>query len=1219
MTSPEFNLGQSPLTGKNLIEASAGTGKTFTISRIFLRLLLESKLRVQQILVVTFTEAATNELKSRIHNVLVTARAAMTGQPVEDEFIQRYAETFGNKAAAEKALEAALQDFDEAGIFTIHRFCNRVLREHAFESGELFDTELVVEQTTLLLEIVEDFWRKNLSPESGLFARYAVAKLSVENLMELLKKHVGKPGVRIIPEVEPEACCAAEDPFSESYRQLQSIWRDRGEQVMAILTGHHGLNKGQYRPHEIPGWKKKMNSYLSGAAPDPAPFKELKKFSASLLKSKTNKGFTPPQHEFFDLCQVHVDNLNTLLECYDRRLLALKKSLFDYAVAELRRRKEERNIFYFDDLLFNLAAALRGGNTAIATTVRQKYSAALIDEFQDTDPLQYEIFTRIFDSEDHTLFLIGDPKQAIYGFRGADIFAYLLAKQATDLQNQFTLSQNHRSTPELISAFNTIFAGDNTFLYNLIPYQPATAAQSQPLAELTLPGGAEAPFQMWFIDPQELGANDNPDADGVTDFLVKAVVAEIVRLLNLGRAGQARYGDEALAEKHMAVLVRTNAQARMVENALKRQSVNSVLYSTSNLFESREAVEMELLLTAVAQPRRTRKVRAALATEIMGLPCEQLVEAGEDESGLEAYFARFTQYHEIWQTYGFMRMFKAFMSGESVPQRLMARPDGERRITNLLHLSEVLHAASSKHALGITGVLNWLVEQRAQSNEQMEEHQIRLESDENAVKLITMHMSKGMQYPVVFCPFTVVRSDIFGSGPLEFHDEEHGLALTLDLAHNPANKPYAEKEQLAEKLRLLYVALTRARNRCYLAWAPTERGAKTSALSYLLHRDLVLNAEDPVADLKKIKLTATEQLARAQGLARRSGGSIGLKQLRDTDAEASVLNKSLMRTAHLSARKFTSKIDASERIASYSSLVSYQPHHAELADYDAVFVPAPEHSETEPAAEVFSARFSDFPRGPKTGTFIHSVLQHCDFQESSAAAHGELVLEKLRAFGFDAEWQPAILKLLDNVLQTRLPADPSFSLSQIRKEKRLNELEFYFPLKLVSAKALRACFANLNPEGAATEFHNSLTRLSQPDFRGFMKGFIDLVFEHNDRYFVVDWKSNYLGPQAKDYSQPAMMQAMVESLYLIQYHIYTLALDRYLQVRLPGYDYEQHFGGVFYVFLRGVTPKGEAGQGVFFDRPKKDTVALMRRTLMPDSVQAGQNADPDPLQARHAG
>ena len=1207
-----FDLLNSSLDGTNLIEASAGTGKTYTITGLFLRLLLEKNLSVNEILVVTFTEAATGELKERIRGTLREAVDVLSGERSGDPFLNDLLKKDGRPVGdtidpetALRSLRGAVRGFDEAAIFTIHGFCRRMLHENAFESGSLFDTELIVDQEDLKKEIVDDFWRKHLYNASALFVNYALhRKSSPDSFMSLLAGRLSQPYLKIIPQLVTPDSSLEEAEFREYFNKLSKNWEGAKAEVEKILTIHKGLNRNKYRKANIPGWVAGMGKYLTSGSNNPTLFRGFEKFTSVEIGKAVKKGHTPPFHPFFDFCEKLKEKQGALESVFEERLLALKAGLFGYGRDELARRKKEKNVQSFDDLLLNLHRALEeGGGEGLVMVMKRKFKAALIDEFQDTDPVQYAIIKKVFSTGGGPLFLIGDPKQAIYSFRGADIFAYMDA--AEDAEARYTLGENWRSERGLIAATNTIFTrADRPFLYDEISFQPAVPATKKKSEPFRIEGEARAPFQLWFLNACKTNGTKKAITKTLARELIsKGVAAEIARLVNLGRMDKALLEESPLTERDIAVLVRTNNEARLMQEALSALKIPSVLHSTGNLFESHEAVEMERVLMGIAETKNERFLKAALATDIIGVSGGELEALMRSETAWEERLVRFGDYHDLWNKSGFIRMFRYLMSEEAVLPRLMSLPDGERRNTNLLHLAEVLHRTSMERKLHMTGLLKWFSEQRNPNTGRLEEHQLRLESDENAVKLITIHKSKGLEYPVVFYPFAWAGSRLNkATEPFTFHNEADKMELTLDLgsAEMDRNRLFAEKELLAENLRLLYVALTRAKSRCYLVWGRFNR-AETAAPAYLFHQSGSLEREDPVNAIgERFKgLSDEDVLADLKVMEERSGGTIELSEMPTAAGEAYVPLPDKKET--LACRKFSGKIDRHWRISSFSSLVSSQPHGAELADRDVIGKPDGydlEGSEKPVIEEAASGIFS-FPRGTKAGIFLHDVFEHLNFKEEKSRAIKELITGKLKEHGFESIWEDAIYHMIQKVLS--VPLDPDiegFTLSHIPDQDRINEMEFYFPLRPISSKILKTIFAAHARSQWCTGFPERIERLQFSPIRGFMKGFVDMVFRFGIRFYLVDWKSNFLGSRVEDYNQDALAAAMEDAFYVLQYYIYTVALNQYLKLRIPEYNYETHFGGVYYIFLRGVEPDRGAEFGIFRDRPPEELIQELCTTLI---------------------
>jgi exodeoxyribonuclease V beta subunit len=1214
-TRTYFDLLTSPLEGTNLIEASAGTGKTYAIAGLFLRLILEKNLSINEILVVTFTVPATEELKDRIRIKLREAIEAFNGVRIADSFLIDLVRRHTDSKTALRSLEEALRSFDQAAIFTIHGFCRRMLHENAFESGSLFDTELVTDQENLKREIVDDFWRTNFYTASSLFINYAISKkFNLENLLPLLANRHAQPYLKIIPQVDIPDTSAQEKGFRYIFNKTRTAWQSSRAEVETILTDDEGLNRSKYSKAKIPVWIRCMDDVMSTGGNNPILFQNFKKFTSSEINEAVKNDHIPPSHPFFELCERLREKQEELEKIYNQRLLGLKVALFHYVHDELIKRKGEKNIQFFDDLLLKVYRALQETDgEALARAIGNKFKAALIDEFQDTDPIQYAIFMKVFGSEKSTLFLIGDPKQAIYSFRGADIFAYMDA--AGDVKSRFTLGENWRSEPDLIAAINTIFTKvDRPFVYEEIPFQSVAPAANKNFESLIIDNKKESPLHLWFLDANKITKSDKPiNKTRARELISKAVADEISRLIDLGVKNRALIGKRRLSEGDIAVLVRTHHEARTMQKILSALAIPSVLYTTENIFDSHEALEMERVLSGINEPNNDGLLKAALATDMMGVKGEELDDLIQDEAGWEEWLVKFRHYHDLWGNHGFIQMFRHLLVQEKVLTRLMPLPDGERRNTNLLHLAEVLHQTSIERRLCMAGLLKWLSEQRDPSTPRLDEHQLRLESDENAVKLVTIHKSKGLEYPVVFCPFGWSGSKIKKSNnPFTFHDSLNHMRLTLDLG-SPAmdeNRVLAEKEELAENLRLLYVALTRARSRCYFVWG-RFRDAETSAPAYLFHQqgswkggNVVHSAEERLTCLSDEDMRAELKI-----LVDTSDGIIRLSEMpTETGKKYSPLPD---KKEVLSSRTFSGNIDRQWHISSFSSLVSGQQYDAELADHDAINPPASPESRTSgrwrtgtpasPEREEPSGIFS-FPRGTKAGTCLHDIFEHIDFVQKDPSVIKKIVSSKLIEYGFDPLWQETLYDLINKVLSVPLePERIDFTLSHIRSQDRINELEFYFPLKSISPKKLHTIFKKYAGPELSKDFPERIERLDFSPVRGFMRGFIDMVFQFQGQFYLVDWKSNLLGSGLEYYDQKGLAKAMKDEFYNIQCHIYTVALNQYLRLRLPGYTYETHFGGAYYIFLRGVDPNKGTEFGIYRERPSVKFIHTLCTNLIDET------------------
>lgn len=1195
----KFNLLESPLKGTNLIEAGAGTGKTYTLIGLFLRLILEKRLLIGQILVVTYTVAATEELKHRIRTKLREAVNAFTSGVSEDAFLAGLLKKGLDPRESARLLGEALRNFDEAPVFTIHGFCQRVLHENAFECCGLFDTELMTDPSGLVEEIARDFWRKNFYEALPEFVAYAEGNNgSLPAFMKLLKNRLPRPDAVIVPECGP-AELRSLAPLRETFLRMKASWPNVRQEVLEKLADS-ALNQSSYKNH--PRFLEAMDGYLRTRYPVIPPFDEMIFFTPSVMKERTRKGQSTPAHPFFGLCEEFMESARALAEEMDRKILFLKKEFLGYLNKELEERKKKRNVQSFDDLLTRLRDALETeSGRVLAEAVRARYRAALIDEFQDTDPVQYDVFKNIFHRTGHLLFLIGDPKQAIYGFRGADLFAYLGALK--DVNARFTLKENWRSVPPLIEAVNAIFSRASApFVYDRISFEEAAPGGKDNLSQICPESEPAPPCRIWFVDSKEFSADKDKriNKEDARDAIGRAVAREISRLLRFHGEGLPGWKGEPLREADMAVLVRTNREASLIQRALRELDIHSVFYTLENIFDAPEALEVARVLAAIAEPSQDRLIRAALATDMMGLVGETIHRLLADDAAWETWLARFRGYNEMWERTGFVRMFRFFLAGEGVRSRLLAFPDGERRLTNVLHLAEILHRKAAAENLGMKDLLRWLGRMCDPDAVTIEEDQLRLESDEDAVKVITIHKSKGLEYPVVFCPFNWNGSLLKRGDYFSFHDPQDDWRLHFVL--KPDGDPHravAEVERLAENLRLLYVSLTRAKSRLYVVWG-RFREAETSSLAYLFHQPESPADHVPEAVRDRfVSLGDGEVLHDLEAMADKRPRAIGISRMSAEKGEP--IPSPSEKDASLVCRNVSSSIPWDWKIASFSFLSSSRREAPEVPQRISFELPDYEDpaSAIAPVAGEEPAGIFAFSKGGRAGIFLHDIFEHLDFADTKPDAMNELVYSKLREYGFGIEWQEELCLMIRRVLTAPLGnGNGSFTLSDIRMENRISELGFYFPLQSITPESLKEVFSGNRAEVIPDDFVAALEEIDFAPIRGFMRGFMDLVFQHDGRFYLVDWKSNHLGNRTEDYDSAALLPEMARHVYFLQYHLYMLALHQYLKTRLGAYDYDRHIGEVFYIFLRGVDSAKGAGYGIYKDRPQKKIIEALSEKLI---------------------
>ncbi|PLV62879.1 exodeoxyribonuclease V subunit beta [Erwinia sp. B116] len=1163
-----------PLRGERLIEASAGTGKTFTIGLLYLRLLLGlggdaaygRPLTVEEILVVTFTEAATAELRGRIRANIHELRIACVRGDSANPMLRELMAGITDLSQAAAMLLAAERQMDDAGIFTIHGFCQRMLNLNAFESGMMFEQQLIEDETPLRRRAAADFWRRHCYP-LPLPVAAAVRELwsGPDALLKTLSPWLNgeAPTLRSAPHPD-ETLEQRHQQIISRIAAIKAAWLAAGD--LQALIEASGVDRRSYSSKHLPAWLEKITLWAQSDTLDYAVPKDLERFGQQMLSDKTKKG-EAPRHALF----VQIDDFLAQPRTLEDLLIAR-------ALSDIRRITQQEKRLHaqlgFDDLLGRFDAALQQpAGEALAAAVRQRYPVALIDEFQDTDPQQYRIFHRLYVRQpESALLLIGDPKQAIYAFRGADIFTYMRAR--TEVSAHYTLQTNWRSSPAMVNSVNQLFARlPQPFLFNEIPFIAVSAAEPNQRLSFTVDGVEQPALKLWLQPGEGVGVSDYQQA------MARCCAAEISQWLAAGQQGLALIGktgsQQPLRASDITILVRSRGEAAVMRDALQRLAIPSVYLSNrDSVFTSNEARELLWLLQAVLNPEQERTLRTALASSLFGFDALTLDQLGRDERAWDRLVDEFDHYRQRWLKRGVLPMLRELMLKRQMAENLLASEGGERRLTDLLHLGELLQEAAagldSEHAL-----VRWLAQQLEQPDGQVANQQLRLESDRHLVQIVTIHKSKGLQYPLVWLPFV---ANFREADSAVYHDRQTFAAL-LDLQPDEESAALAEQERLAEDLRLLYVALTRSVYHCSVGVAPLVKGTRKKEGASDLHRSALgwLLQRGEAADAATLQALLAAMQCEHTALADAAGSDAPRFQ---PEAEA---------PENLRCLPLPRALRDDWRVTSYSGL---QQHGAAQTldllprfDVDAV-------GEAQPDLQPQLTPHS-FPRGAAPGTFLHGLFEAIDF---TAPLDDVWLLEQLQGQGLSEEWLPVMRDWLSRILQTPLN-ESGVSLNQLSPEACRVELQFYLPISgLLTAGALDA-LVRQDPLSAGTpplEFHQ---------VQGMLKGFIDLVFCWQGKYYLLDYKSNWLGEDQSAYTQPAMAQAMQSHRYDLQYQLYTLALHRYLRHRLPDYDYRQHFGGVIYLFLRGLDGE-EGSHGIFTARPELSFVEALDQLFRGDEETA---------------
>ena len=1188
-----------PLRGSQLIEASAGTGKTFTISALYLRLILGHggetsgfgrELLPPQILVVTFTDAATKELRDRIRTRLAEAARYFRGEiDAPDGLVEELRDQFAPEqwAACAGRLDIAAQWMDEAAVSTIHSWCQRMLREHAFDSGSLFTQTLETDHSDLLGEVLRDYWRLFCYPMHGDALNWVRANWSgPAALMPRVRALFGSSRQPANAEQTPaqmiEACLLER---RQALVQLKAPWLQWAQELREIClqgVASKTVDGRKMQARYFEPWFEKLSAW---AADEDQEQLDLGTGFTRLTPDGMAEAWkgVAPQHPGLDA----MPGLKAALDALPSPDAAVLQHAAHWVSVRFEEEKRRRAEMGFDDMLLRLDSALQAdGGDRLATLIREQFPVALIDEFQDTDPVQYRIFETIYRIEDNCpdtgLFLIGDPKQAIYAFRGADIYTYLRARQAT-AGRLHTLDTNFRSSHAMVKAVNHVFeraelrdSGRGAFLFregseNPVPF---VSVKSQGRKEvLQLDGQPVSALTLWQLPSEQ------PLSGAVyRQYLAAACASQIVELLNGGQQGRCGFIKDGEALRgvlpaDIAILVRDGKEAQAVRRELSSRGVRSVYLSDKDsVYAAQEAHDVLAWLKACAEPDVERPLRAALACITLDLPLVELERLNQDELAWERRVMQFRGYRETWRKQGVLAMLRRLLHDFELPQALIARPDGERVLTNVLHLSELLQQAAAELD-GEQALIRHLAEHLALSGQAGEEQILRLESDEQLVKVVTIHKSKGLEYPLVFLPFICSAKPVDGSRlPLHFHDAAGNAQVSLK--PTPELIAQADDERLAEDLRLLYVALTRAQHACWLGVADLKRGNNNRSVLHLSALGYLLGGGAMLAESAGLQSWLAEVQQGCDALQCEAVPAAGEAHFYPP------LNQATLLEPRIPSRR------AAENwwIASYSALRIGDSLSPAEAPESALAQKLSDDERLDPDAPrdvlLSGGDIHRFPRGPNPGTFLHGLLEWAGSEgfKADPEALQDAVARRCNRRGWQG-WIETLSDWLQHLQDEPLRLNngqPAVVLSELNQYQI--EMEFWFASHKVDVVQMDQ-LVRQHTHGGAPRAGAEPSLLN-----GMFKGFIDLTFEHQGRYYVADYKSNWLGADDSAYTEQAMTASILDNRYDLQYVLYLLALHRQLKARLPGYDYDQHMGGALYLFLRGTRSQG---QGVFFTRPPR--------------------------------
>ena len=1189
--SSRFEPNQYPLdAGVRLLEASAGTGKTFALAHLVLRLVTERKLNLKELLVVTFTEAAAAELRDRIGRRLNDALQALlqpqannsdpqTDVPSRDAVLEEWLALHGQdpntrRTIASNLLEA-LEGLERADITTIHGFCRRSLRRQALQNGTAMEVCLENDSQHLSQEVAYDYWEQQVlalpaDDVSGLLH----AGLSADQLSHALSRLDSDCAVRI---AGTEGSDDQERPLIECFNQwLQSSWtafeaewNSNGHALETAFrdcsTDWRSQGQTDTKPYS-PKPKKDRASELSAWISLKSNTQSLRISYGDVRKQSLLGDYFHPGcfSKTARRCSETHPNLpqptlqKAIAALWDGPAERVWRHALSHGLKTLAARRAQQGVISFSGLLDALdPQAADADPKHWLAPIQQRYRVALIDEFQDTDPLQWRLLKACFATPDHLLLMVGDPKQAIYRFRGGDLNTYKQARQTADRIDN--LLDNRRTTPSLMEAMNQWMAPGLT-LSNLKVPAVTPCASALPL----LLQEGEQPLQL--IDLQVDDPDIQPSRTSLETTIPPLVAGHALHLLD---------SDPSLIPSDLCVLVSRHRQAEAVREQLAQRGLPSRLVSPGDVLSTTGATELQHLLDALATPADGGRLRRLACSALMQWTSQQLKDA-ETNGDLDRLAGQLRKLQDDLPFLGLLGCLSQLLEG----QMLADLSRRGRLLGDIQQGARLVQDAMHRQGLDLASAADWLRRQRLQPIEPTPDiRQPHSDLAESAVAVVTVHRSKGLQYPVVICPY-LWQAPADGKGPLwrtPPNDPEGTWQVALNVHWGPGHKAAQQDQEdsAAEAERLAYVALTRAERHLVVFWVAAAGQEANPLASWvkglsMLDKPLMRRHLPPETTTLPFWCPAPR-----------------LETLQLSDIPQRSLDRSWGRSSY-SAWISSKNGDHTPAPADPRNL-------EEGRDIDAVAEIEASGSPTDSADQ--NGPLAEFPKGPGAGDCLHRILEQVSFQGPADQTPNQVVVaEELGRAGIDLEHCDAVITALKTVLTAPLGGPlKDLKLADLSSERRLHELSFDLPVaqqgKPVRSAGLAHAFEADSDHRFGEHYARSLRELDIRS-RGFLTGSIDLVFTDGEnpataRWWVADWKSNWIGERddsgrgvacgPRHYSQAAMEEQMLSHHYPLQAHLYLLALDRYLRWRLDGYDPERHLGGYAYVFLRGISPEGGSG------------------------------------------
>ncbi|CAL4325226.1 RecBCD enzyme subunit RecB [Buchnera aphidicola (Protaphis terricola)] len=1144
----KLNIFNIPLHGINLIEASAGTGKTSSIILMYLRLLLgigdqknNKKLTIKEILIVTFTNAAKEEIYTRIKKHIEELYLYFITKKTNNLILKPFLGRIKNLKEAVYTLEKAQKNIKNISIYTIHGFCKDILQLNFIDIHE----KIIENENFLYLQAIQDFWRDTF---------YNLPK----KIIYIISQYYKNPESLLI-ELQPvfnfkkiyfDKKFNKNDNILKCHKNNINIinifkkkWLNYNLYIFNIIQTLK-INKKIYNQYNISRWINNITIWAKSKTENYEIPDFLKYFSQEKI-SKNIKNESIPFHFFFN----DIDNIL-------KKNFSLKDIILFQAIKKvpqfLKKEKKKKSLLGFNDLL-NILLKYIKKEKKLRQLIINKYPVAFIDEFQDTDIQQYQIFNLLYNIniKKTALFLIGDPKQSIYSFRGADIFSYLYAKST--IKNYYYLNTNWRSSKEICQAINYLFSSNKKpFFFKNISYTNIHFPMKNKNMKFKIKGKVQNSINLFFKKQENINLID------YQEWISKQCANEISYWLIYAKKGEATLIDKKNQERvlqpsDIVVLVRNKNEANIIKEALKKLNIKSI-YSSSNenIFHTNDAQELLIILESILDPNNINLLKQSIFTHIF----YQILLQEDKKNNIEkSYFLikKLYKYRDIWENIGIYYTIKKIILDFQKYSNHLDKCKNYQKNINFLHIAELLEK-KSQIFYQKSSLLKWFERQILEKQNILKNENIRKFKQSNIIQIITIHKSKGLEYPIVWIPFASIYKE---SKSYLYHNQKN-FKIFYDLEHKKTTQKISEEERLSEDLRFLYVAITRSIYHCslgigHILYKKTQKKSNIhkSSLGYIIQRGYNIKYKDLINELNQLNQKKYIKI---------KYDSINIK-LPYIKEEIYLLSKPI---------NLKNSIKTYFQITSFTELKKTTLSYYNQNYYDIKNILNQEILNTNKIED------NNFPKGKKTGILIHHILKKIDF---SKKLNHNFFYKTLKKYDFSEQLAPSLISWVHNIINIKIK-NINLNLSMLKKNQYIKEMKFFLPIKnILNSTDFNNIIQSFDPISSISP------KISFDPFLGIIKGAIDLILTYNEKYYIIDYKSNYLGNNKNSYSSENIKKEIIKNRYDLQYQIYTIALHQFLKKKVNGYKYKKHFGGIFYIFLRGLN-KSKKNQSVFYTVPK---------------------------------